>query len=261
MAMINNEFWKAAASSWSWEAKPDIKVNTGSGGRISDDLLNNPWEMDDAEEFVDFNLIDYDATARSMFEGGDVILKEPAGGTANNRNAGSESDVKKASAKETEEETAPEILLDMDMFDAYLERENLDGFINCFKMLRDCGLPEELTIQYNEIVKSIADLKTKADSFKKIYEADLSVFIENYFPEALNLSVGYIEYANAKVSTDILQSTQKEIVEALQTLLIGVSDKIEEIQRFATIELRAAAKALGATMNADGFVDPEYKMN
>ena len=49
--MINNDFWRAAASAWSWDAKPDIKVTLGSGGKIDDSLLKKPWESLDKEYY------------------------------------------------------------------------------------------------------------------------------------------------------------------------------------------------------------------
>lgn len=239
ITMINNKFWKDAASSWAWTAKPDVQVKTGSGGQISDELLKNPWEIME-DDFVDFDEIDHEATMRSMMEGGDVILKE-----------------------QQAEKPSPSvgIRLDMDQFDTYLELETIAGFSSCFRMLRDCGLPDAMTIPFGQIVERMAVLEDAANKFKKVYEADLSIFIECYMPEALNLSVGYVEYRNAKVDEKILTSTQNEVVEALNTLLIGINDKIDEIYKFASIELKAAAKALNANMNMDGHVDSKFKIN
>lgn len=239
ITMINNKFWKDAASSWVWMAKPDVHVKTGSGGQISDELLKNPWEIME-DDFVDFDEIDHEATMRSMMEGGDVILKE-----------------------QQDKKPSPSvgIRLDMDQFDDYLELETIAGFSSCFRMLRDCGLPDAMTIPFGQIVERMAVLEDAANKFKKVYEADLSIFIESYMPEALNLSVGYVEYRNAKVDETILISTQNEVVEALNTLLIGINDKIDEIYKFASIELKAAAKALNANMNMDGHVDSKFKIN
>lgn len=237
--MINNEFWKDAASSWAWTAKPDVNVKTGSGGQISAELLKKPWENID-DDFVDFDKIDQEATLKSMMAGGDVILKEQQ-------------------ADEPSESIG--IRLEMDKFDDYLEMETLAGFSSCFEMLRDCGLPEVMTNPLSEIVERMIVLEDAANKFKKVYEADLSMFIESYMPEALNLSVGYVEYINAKVDEKILISTQNEVVEALDTLLIGINDKIDEIYKFASIELKAAAKALNANMNMDGHVDSKFKIN
>lgn len=238
--MINNGFWKEAASSWSWSTKRDIQVKTGDVSLRFDGKLNKTEEVFEEDEYLDFDKIDYEATVKSMMSGGDAILKGNV---------------------ECIKDTNNGICLDLDRFDHYLEQENLDGFINCFKMLQDCGLPAVLTEKIKEIVKRMDVLKDAIKKFKKVYEADITIFIENYIPETLNLSVGYIEYINAKVDEMILVSTQTEVIEALGTLLIGINDKIDEIYKFASIELKAAAKALNANMNLDGHVDTKYKIH
>lgn len=238
--MINNDFWREAASSWSWKAKPDFQIKPESGGKISEELLKKPWEMYEDNEYIDFDKVDCESTVKSMMSGGDVVLEETA---------------------EENETESNGIVLDTEKFDEYFERETMDGFVHCFKMLQDCGLPEEVTSELKAIVKRMDVLGDAMKKFKKVYEADFSVFMENYIPEALNLTVGYIEYLNAKVDEKIITSTQTEVVEALSTLLIGVNDKIDEIYKFAAIELKAAAKALNANMNLDGHVDPKFKIH
>lgn len=42
--------------------------------------------------------------------------------------------------------------------------------------------------------------------------------------------------------------------------MTGVNDKIEEIRRFAAIELQAKAKALESMLSQDGYVNPEFKL-
>lgn len=240
--MINNDFWKAAASSWSWEAKADISVTTGSGGQISSEFLKKPWEVVTADdELIDFEKVDYEATMKSMNVGGAVILDEPV-------------------AEDNVLEANMDIAIDMALFDSYFEKETLYGFAECFKMLRDCGLPEEVTEKLKEIVMRMGVLNEATDKFKAVYEADMSVFMDNYIPESLNLSVSYIEYVNANVKEDILLSTQNEVIDALGSLLIGINDKIDEIYRFASVQLKAKAKALESLMSQDGFIDAKYKI-
>ena len=38
-----------------------------------------------------------------------------------------------------------------------------------------------------------------------------------------------------------------------------VNEKIDEIYKFASIEIKAKAKALESLMSQDGYVDPNYK--
>ena len=79
-------------------------------------------------------------------------------------------------------------------------------------------------------------------------------------PDTLSVTVAYIEYENAEVDVKILDSTQKEVIDAVKTLLIGINDKIDEIFKFASIELKAQAKALNLLMGSEGFIDPLQKL-
>ena len=40
-----------------------------------------------------------------------------------------------------------------------------------------------------------------------------------------------------------------------------MNDKIDEIYKFASIEIKAKAKALESMMSQDGYVDPKFKIN
>lgn len=46
-----------------------------------------------------------------------------------------------------------------------------------------------------------------------------------------------------------------------ETLLLAINEKINEIYKFASIEIKAKAKALDAIMNQEGYVDSTYKIN
>ena len=51
-----------------------------------------------------------------------------------------------------------------------------------------------------------------------------------------------------------------EVLDAVEQLLAGVNDKIEEIRKFAAIELQAKAKALESMLSQDGYIAPEFKI-
>lgn len=256
--MINNDFWQAAASSWSWEAKPDVKVTTGSGGKISEELLKNPYEVYIGEDFIDFDMVDAEASAKSMMSGGDVVLKEETKVTGEVLQP-VEPEVP-AKPVEPEKPAKPKIILDNDKFYDNMELESFDGYMVCCRMLAECGLSENIASQFGEIVERLKVLKDSDIQFKKVYDANLAYFLENYIPDALNVTVSYIEYENAGVSEEILESTRNDVIDALKTLLIGINDKIDEIHKFAAMEVKAAAKALNATMEANGYVDSQFKI-
>ena len=52
-----------------------------------------------------------------------------------------------------------------------------------------------------------------------------------------------------------------EIVDAVKKLIIAVNDKIDEIYKFASIEIKAKAKALESLMSSEGYVDSGFKIN
>lgn len=246
--MINNEFWTEAAASWSWEEKTDIKIVSGNGGKISEEFLEKTGEVVSNEEFVSFDDIKYDVSLEFVATGGEIAIR-------NNSKENLETILNHV------EDTGPKIIIDMDAFDNYFEMGTLVGFRNCFKLLEKCGLEETLIQKSKELENRIEVLEEAEAKFKKIYQADLSLFIENYIPESLNLVLGYIEYVNVKVSDNILASSLLEVEEVLNALLIGINDKIDEIYKFASIELKATAKALNATMSSNGYVDSKYKIN
>ena len=49
-------------------------------------------------------------------------------------------------------------------------------------------------------------------------------------------------------------------MQALEKLLLAVNEKKDEVYKFASIEVKAKAKALESLMSQDGFVDSAYKI-
>ena len=86
-------------------------------------------------------------------------------------------------------------------------------------------------------------------------------FYEYYIPEALQLTSVYIEYLDVGIGEKILQETENEVLVATEKLVIAVNDKIDEIYRFASMEIKAKAKALESVMSQDGYVDSSFKIN
>ena len=74
------------------------------------------------------------------------------------------------------------------------------------------------------------------------------------------LAASYLEYVDAEIDGDIIKETEKETAAALETLINGVNEKIEEIYRYAKIEIHAQARALESMMSQEGYVDPNFKI-
>ena len=114
---------------------------------------------------------------------------------------------------------------------------------------------------YKELIIRIPTLQESLDKFEEIYQPDMYQFYEYYIPEALQLTATYIEYLDVGIGEKILQETEREVLDAANKLLIAVNDKIDEIYRFASMEIKAKAKALESLMSQDGYVDPSFKIN
>ena len=127
-------------------------------------------------------------------------------------------------------------------------------------MLNACGLPEPMDSLYGNLIERISVLEESASRFESVYHADLDPFCDYYIPETLQLTASYLEYLSVGIDEQIVKETEKEIMEAGDKLLLAVNDKIDEIYRFASLEIKAKAKALESLMSQDGYVNPEYKI-
>ncbi len=151
--------------------------------------------------------------------------------------------------------------IDEDRFNALLDERNLDAYIEACGLLRNATLPEEIDNRYLELVQRLMVLKESTEKYKDYYQPDLYEFYDFYIPEALQITVSFLEYLDAGIGENILLETEQEITEALDKLMIGVNEKIDEIYKFASIEIKAKAKALDSVMGQNGYVSPEYKFN
>lgn len=79
-------------------------------------------------------------------------------------------------------------------------------------------------------------------------------------PDALQMAASYLEYVDAEIDEAIIKETQKEAAAAMGRLIGAVNEEIEEIYRYAKIEIHAQARALESMMNQDGYVDPDFKI-
>lgn len=243
--MIDRSFWEEAQRAWIVKAPPKIKeVKTGSGGSIDPMLLKDPWELDE----VPFEWIDEEKAFDAVVNGKDIPLKIPV-----------------SQAAEPEPELEPEVpkrpKLDAEKFDALLEKQTIPEYIEACKLLRVCELPERMDELYSDLIDRMKVLNDADDKFNGVYSADLSQFYEYYIPEALQLTSTYLEYLDVGIAEQIISETENEVMDAVEKLLIAVNEKIDEIYRFASIEIKAKAKALDSIMGQDGYVNPEYKIN
>lgn len=151
--------------------------------------------------------------------------------------------------------------LDTDRFKKLLEGQKLDDYIEACGLLRKALLPEKMDNRYIELIQRLLVLKESIEKYKDDYQPDLYEFYDFYIPEALQITASFLEYLDAGIGEKILQETEQEIMEALDKLIIGVNEKVDEIYKFASIEIKAKAKALDSVMGQNGYISPKFKFN
>lgn len=154
----------------------------------------------------------------------------------------------------------PKPLLNTEAFDNYIDKKDLPSYVECCKLLMKCCLPAEMEEIYVTLADRMTVLQEAIQKFQKVYQADMTGFYDYYIPEALQLTATYLEYENAGIDREIIESTKAEVFEAARSLLTAVNDKIDEIYKFASLEIQAQAKALAQLMGQDGYVDPALKI-
>ena len=247
--MIDKQFWMDAKVAWISSETPQVNnVQTSSGGKIDPILLNNPWER------VLFNDVEIAQTIKSMMNGGDIVLKVKA-----DVKQGAKPDVKPVEEPLVAPPRRP--ALDADKFEEEMDKGTLSGYTEASKLLVCCELPKEMDGLYQELISRMPVLQDAITKFEGVYQPDMEQFYDYYIPEALQLTSSYLEYLEAGIGDEIISETEEEIIDAVSKLIIAVNDKIDEIYKFASIEIKAKAKALESLMSQDGYVDSKFKFN
>lgn len=209
------------------------------------------------QEEIPFDGIDFEEAVQAVLQG--IVLtagvpekiemeeKEPE-----------QTEPEETAPEEPERRTAP--MLDQERFDRLMEKRTLMDYAEASKVLRACELPEKMDRVYYELEQKMAMLQEAIKKFEGIYEPDMEMFYEYYIPETLQLAATYLEYLNMGVKRQIAEETEKEVMESGQKLLMAVGDKIEEICKYASMEIKAKAKALESMMSQDGYVDLDFRI-
>lgn len=248
--MIDKTFWEEAKRAWIITA-PTGSSDMKTGFRAADsDLSQDPWEMEEDEE-ISFDQMDEDAVFQAILQGQDIS------GMAAGR-SGSREDAEELKAAVPKKPTRPK--LDEDAFEREMEKRTLTEFVEAGRLLMKCDLPEEMDSLYRELTQRMPVLQEAITKFESVYRTDMDPFYEYYIPEALQLTATYLEYLDAGISEEIVEDTEKEVVDAVKKLILAVNGKTDEIYKFAAIEIKAKAKALETLMSQGGFVDPDYKL-
>ena len=260
--MIERTFWEEVRSHWILEIPPQISdLKTSSGGEIDPSLLEDPWGQDG----IPFDMVDYDDAMEAALAGEDYqapkgrgYMPKAASGKGFHPVPQSASQPSARAGKPPEKRKKPK--LDSIEFEERMEHRTLTDYIEAGKLLLKCELPEKMEKLGQELVERMSVLQTNIRQFEKVYQPDMSQFYDCYIPDALQMAASYLEYVDAEIDEAIIKETQKEAAAAMGRLIGAVNEEIEEIYRYAKIEIHAQARALESMMNQDGYVDPDFKI-
>lgn len=292
--MIERAFWEDVRSTWVTKALPPKREGAISSDSSEKDMMNSDfsedeWEMDDG---IPFDMVDYDQaiTAGLFGENFDIKSDEDSYSTRPEKRVQlqkkTQSEPQTEFKSEFESEIKPEIKsepkhetesrqeskpepkpekrkrpkLNTDKFEWLIEQQKIPAYTEACHLLLDCELPENMDGLMNQLIERMSVLQETSEKFNGIYEADLSQFYEYYIPEALELTSTYLEYLDIDIGEELINETEKEVMDAIEKLILSVNEKIEEICRYAMIEIRAKAKALDSMMSQDGYVGSEFKI-
>ena len=260
--MIERTFWEEVRNNWILEVPPQISdLKTSSGGEIDSSLLEDPW----SQEGIPFDMVDYDDAMEAALAGESYqapkrrgYMPKAASGQEFHPVPQPASKPSAQAIKPPEERKKPKF--DSVGFEERMERRTLTDYIEAGKLLLKCELPEKMEKLAQDVVERMSVLQTNISQFEKVYQPDLSQFYDCFIPDTLQMAASYLEYVDAGIDADIIKEAEKEAAAAMERLIMSANEEIQEIHRYAKIEIHAQAKALESMMSQDGYVDPAFKI-
>ena len=155
--------------------------------------------------------------------------------------------------------------LDVCKLEKIIESRNLDSYTEACQMILEYGTTERIDSLYANLKERIPVLKEALDRFKDqykdIYQPKMFQFYEFYFPEMIRITVSYTEYAEIEIGDKIKREVEESTISAIERVLNGVNDIIDNIYQFAAMDLKARSKALGSKMELDGHAYKGIKVD
>lgn len=125
-----------------------------------------------------------------------------------------------------------------------MANQRIQDYTGALKVIATCRLPLNMHLLYGNLIERIAVLEKTAEKYKDDYQVDLTQFYDYYIPEVVHITTTFLGYIDDRVGKAIVDSAEKEVMAAGETLLLAINEKINEIYKFASIEIKAKAKAL-----------------
>ena len=238
--MTDDNFWQEVRSHWvkNKSSSADVYVRSGEESNA-----------------IDFFAADYDATVAAMLNGGAPIIVNNADQIKEENTVNSEPDIVEY------KQVVKKHDINLEEYEGYMDLHSLDGFLKAGKILYKSDMSDDMKESFTSILAKLPALEETVNKFKSFYEIDISQFTDIYIPNCYELILGFYSYEDVGVDKEILDRTKVEILSAIKTLDESLTDKINEICEFGSIQLRAAARAAEAVMNVNGFVSPEHRIN
>lgn len=136
--------------------------------------------------------------------------------------------------------------LDRAKFDELLQGGTISDYVDAVELLLECDLPEKLIESYQEMIKKITVLKEINQGNTTIYSIDMDSFEKNYIPDALKITAEFISYRARGFSEKMIEETKETADSAVDSVLQAVDAEINNVSRYALMEMKADAKALEA---------------
>lgn len=149
---------------------------------------------------------------------------------------------------------------DKDKFIELINKQNIVDYIKAIQMI----INYKISIEFKDIFHTLIDrmnvLEESIKKYETVYNPDMFLFYEYYMPEALIITLKYIEYLDADISDNVIADTEYEVKQTCKQLIVTVNDIIDEIYKFGSMELKARARALGTVMGQDGHVPIDERL-
>ena len=130
------------------------------------------------------------------------------------------------------------------------KKKDIKSFIEAFEFLNQMELPSEIS---NIILMILNGLKRMKKRMKNNDVYDSQRFFDYYFPEAIELILIYDEYRESGMEQNDIEEIYKKIQVLLHTINSAITNKLNEIYRYAAIDTKARMDALTEIIKQDGY--------
>lgn len=133
-----------------------------------------------------------------------------------------------------------------------IEGADLDSYIFYFEDVQHSQIDEKMQNQIGILIEKMHKLSAALEKYPDKVEGTHR-FSSYYLPETLRLIFSYQQYFNAGVSKDKIDKVYDKVMESIETVIVAVEHKIDNIYQVATMDTVAKANALQKIMGQDGY--------